>query len=79
MCLAQGQQYSDAGKAQTCGPSASSQALYHCAPLLKCWVASNATQMEMLNDNLLRINNTPSFPPHKDALNSCMNVTVKPV
>ena len=28
MCLAQGPQPSDAGKAQTCGPSVSSQALY---------------------------------------------------
>ena len=32
MCLAQGPQRSDAGEAQTRGPSVSSQALYHCAP-----------------------------------------------
>ena len=31
MCLAQGPQPSDAGEARTCGPSVSSQALYHCA------------------------------------------------
>ena len=29
MCLAQGPQRSDAGEAQTRGPSVSSQALYH--------------------------------------------------
>ena len=33
MCLAQGSQRSDAGEARTRGPSVSSQALYHCAPL----------------------------------------------
>ena len=33
MCLAQGPQRSDAGEARTRGPSVSSQALYHCAPL----------------------------------------------
>ena len=34
MCLAQGPQRSDAGEAQTRGPSVSSQALYHCTPSL---------------------------------------------
>ena len=34
MCLAQGPQRSDAGEARTRGPSVSSQALYHCAPLI---------------------------------------------
>ena len=34
MCLAQGQQRSDAGEAQTRGPSVSSQALYHWATAL---------------------------------------------
>ena len=40
MCLAQGPQGSDAGKARTRGPSASSQALNHCAfalPILLVW------------------------------------------
>ena len=31
MCLAQRPQRSDAGEAQPCSPSVSSQALYHCA------------------------------------------------
>ena len=34
MCLAQGPQRSDAGEAQTRGPSVSSQALYHWATAL---------------------------------------------
>ena len=34
MCLAQGPQSSDAGEAQTCDPSVSSQALYHWATVL---------------------------------------------
>ena len=34
MCLAQGQQRSDAGEARTRGPSVSSQALYHWATAL---------------------------------------------
>ena len=34
MCLAQGPQRSDAGEAQTRGPSVSSQALYHWATML---------------------------------------------
>ena len=34
MCLAQGPQGSDAGEARTCGPSVSSQALYHWATAL---------------------------------------------
>ena len=34
MCLAQGQQRSDAGEARTCGPSVSSQALYDWATAL---------------------------------------------
>ena len=34
MCLAQGQQRSDAGEARTPGTSVSSQALYHCATAL---------------------------------------------
>ena len=34
MCLAQGPQRSDAGEAQTSGPSVSSQALYHWATAL---------------------------------------------
>ena len=34
MCLAQGTQRSDAGEAQTRGPSVSSQALYHWATAL---------------------------------------------
>ena len=34
MCLAQGPQRSDAGEAQTRGPSVSSQALYHWATVL---------------------------------------------
>ena len=34
MCLAQGPQRSDAGKAQTRGPSVSSQAIYHRATAL---------------------------------------------
>ena len=33
MCLAQGPQWSDAGAARTRGPSVSSQALYHWAPI----------------------------------------------
>ena len=34
MCIAQGPQHSDPGKAQTRGPSVSSQALYHWATAL---------------------------------------------
>ena len=34
MCLAQGPQLSDANEALTCGPSVSSQALYHWATAL---------------------------------------------
>ena len=34
MCLAQGPQRSEAGEARTCGPSVSSQALYHWATAL---------------------------------------------
>ena len=37
MCLAQGPQGSDAGEAKTGGPSVSSQALYHWAPMLP-WI-----------------------------------------
>ena len=37
MCLAQGPQRSDAGEARTCGPSVSSQALYHGATALPKW------------------------------------------
>ena len=32
MCLAQGPQCSDAGEAQTRGPSVWNQAIYHCSP-----------------------------------------------
>ena len=35
MCLAQGPQRSDSSEDRTCGPSVSSQALYHCAPIKK--------------------------------------------
>ena len=35
MCLAQGPKRSDAVEARTRGPSVSSQALYHCAPLFE--------------------------------------------
>ena len=35
MCLAQRPQHSDAGEAGTCGPSVSSQALYHLATALQ--------------------------------------------
>ena len=37
MCLAQGPQCSDAGEAQTRGPSALSQALYHYATALPAY------------------------------------------
>ena len=39
MCLAQGQNRSDAGEARTCGLSVSSQALYHsyCPPLTRIY------------------------------------------
>ena len=38
MCLAQGPQRSDAGEAQTRGPTVSSQALYHWATALPIWL-----------------------------------------
>ena len=38
MCLAQGPQRSGAGEARTCGPSVSSQALYHLATALPGWL-----------------------------------------
>ena len=38
MCLAQGPQCSEAGEARTCGPSVSSQALYHWATALPKFV-----------------------------------------
>ena len=41
MCLAQGQQHSDAGEARTCGPSVLSQALNHWATALPELVVAN--------------------------------------
>ena len=38
MCLAQGPQRSDAGEAWTRDPSVSSQALYHWATVLPCYL-----------------------------------------
>ena len=45
MCLAQGPQRSDAGKARTRGPSASSQALYHWATALPEFVEDMKFQL----------------------------------
>ena len=41
MCLAQGQQWSDAGEARTRGPSVLSQALYHWATALPLYMLGN--------------------------------------
>ena len=53
MCLAQEPQHSDAGEAQTRGPSVSSQALYHWAtalPSSHAW--HNWSQLGPLHDNI---------------------------
>ena len=49
MCLAQGQQHSDAGEAQTHGPSVWSLALYHWATALPIFTQKNTILFEKYN------------------------------
>ena len=51
MCLAQGPQHSDAGEAQTRGPSVSSQAVYHLATALPFSYAVCLLVFEVLIQN----------------------------
>ena len=56
MCLAQGQQRSDAGEARTRGPSVSSQALYHWATALPMiWYLMIMAYCELLLPNSLNL------------------------
>ena len=48
MCLAQGPQRSDASEDRTRGPSVSSQALYHCAPIEKFKINLDPSQATMV-------------------------------
>ena len=47
MCLAQGPQRSDAGEAQTRGPSVSSQAVYHWATALYSYILDAQVQLTL--------------------------------
>ena len=55
MCLAKGPQRSDAGEARTCGPSVSSQALYHWATALPINVFNLFSSYRVVNEYITEI------------------------